>query len=77
MLEPVNHVALIAFHCPQVNLIATKVLNPLIHLCEKCDCPILAYGRMVSSSEACDVRVVLKIKSFSFLSGQAIFFSFC
>ncbi|XP_043221007.1 E3 ubiquitin-protein ligase Hakai-like [Amphibalanus amphitrite] len=31
----------------KVNLIATKVLNPLIHLCEKCDCPILAYGRMI------------------------------
>ena len=38
-----------------MNLIATKVLNPLIHLCEKCDCPILAYGRMVSSSEWYDV----------------------
>ncbi|XP_037087410.1 E3 ubiquitin-protein ligase Hakai-like [Pollicipes pollicipes] len=31
----------------KVNLIAAKVLNPLIYLCEKCDCPILAYGRMI------------------------------
>ncbi|KAF0298637.1 E3 ubiquitin-protein ligase Hakai [Amphibalanus amphitrite] len=30
----------------KVNLMAEKVLNPLIYMCEKCDCPVLLYGRM-------------------------------
>lgn len=31
----------------QVNLIGEKVVDPLIHCCEKCSLPILIYGRMV------------------------------
>ena len=32
----------------RVNLIGEKVLNPMIHCCDKCLKPILIYGRMVS-----------------------------
>ena len=31
----------------QVQLIGEKVLDPAIHCCEKCNMPILIYGRMV------------------------------
>jgi len=31
----------------RVNLIGEKVLNPMIHCCDKCMKPILIYGRMV------------------------------
>jgi len=31
----------------QVNLLGEKVVDPLIHSCEKCSLPILLYGRMV------------------------------
>lgn len=31
----------------RVNLVAEKVLNPMIHCCDKCLKPILIYGRMV------------------------------
>lgn len=31
----------------KVNLIGEKVLNPMIHCCDKCMKPILIYGRMV------------------------------
>lgn len=31
----------------KVNLIGEKVLNPMIHCCDKCLKPILIYGRMV------------------------------
>lgn len=31
----------------RVNLIGEKVLNPMIHCCDKCSKPILIYGRMV------------------------------
>jgi hypothetical protein len=34
----------------RVNLIGEKVLNPMIHCCDKCLKPILIYGRMVRSS---------------------------
>ena len=30
-----------------VNLIGEKVLNPMIHCCDKCLKPILIYGRLV------------------------------
>lgn len=33
----------------RVNLIGEKVLNPMIHCCDKCLKPILIYGRMVRS----------------------------
>lgn len=33
----------------KVNLIGEKVVDPLIHCCDKCKLPILIYGRMVSS----------------------------
>ncbi|XP_013387405.1 E3 ubiquitin-protein ligase Hakai [Lingula anatina] len=31
----------------KVNLIGEKVVDPLIHCCDKCDLPILIYGRMI------------------------------
>lgn len=31
----------------RVNLIGEKVINPMIHCCDKCSKPILIYGRMV------------------------------
>lgn len=31
----------------EVNLIGQKVLNPTIHVCQKCNIPILIYGRMI------------------------------
>lgn len=31
----------------RVNLVAEKVLNPMIHCCDQCGKPILIYGRMV------------------------------
>ncbi|XP_054275049.1 E3 ubiquitin-protein ligase Hakai-like isoform X1 [Macrosteles quadrilineatus] len=31
----------------RVNLVAEKVLNPMIHCCDKCQKPILIYGRMI------------------------------
>ncbi|XP_046670852.1 E3 ubiquitin-protein ligase Hakai-like isoform X2 [Homalodisca vitripennis] len=31
----------------RVNLVAEKVLNPMIHCCDKCMKPILIYGRMI------------------------------
>ena len=31
----------------QVNLVGKKVLNPMIHCCDKCLRPILIYGRMI------------------------------
>ena len=34
----------------RVNLIGEKVLNPMIHCCDKCMKPILIYGRMVKDS---------------------------
>lgn len=33
-----------------VNLIGEKVLNPMIHSCDRCLKPILIYGRMVTTS---------------------------
>ena len=33
-----------------VNLIGEKVLNPMIHCCDKCLKPILIYGRLVSTN---------------------------
>lgn len=33
----------------RVNLIGEKVLNPMIHCCDKCLKPILIYGRMVKN----------------------------
>lgn len=32
----------------RVNLIGEKVVNPRIHCCEKCQLPILVYGRMIA-----------------------------
>jgi E3 ubiquitin-protein ligase Hakai len=32
----------------RVNLMGDKVLNPMIHCCDRCMKPILIYGRMVS-----------------------------
>ena len=37
----------IKYHVKQVNLLGEKVVDPLIHSCEKCTLPILIYGRMV------------------------------
>ncbi|XP_064487283.1 E3 ubiquitin-protein ligase Hakai-like isoform X2 [Ornithodoros turicata] len=31
----------------KVNLIGEKLINPMIHCCEKCNLPILTYGRMI------------------------------
>ena len=31
----------------KVNLVGKKVLNPMIHSCDKCLKPILIYGRMI------------------------------
>lgn len=31
-----------------LNLIGRGIVDPLIHICEQCDLPILIYGRMVS-----------------------------
>jgi E3 ubiquitin-protein ligase Hakai len=31
----------------QVNLVGKKVMNPMIHCCDKCLKPILIYGRMI------------------------------
>ena len=31
----------------KVNLVGKKVLNPMIHCCDKCLKPILIYGRMI------------------------------
>ena len=31
-----------------MRLIGEKVFDPTMHLCEKCQYPILVYGRMVS-----------------------------
>ena len=42
----VQYVKLV-INCRQVNLIGEKVVDPLIHSCEKCSLPILIYGRMV------------------------------
>lgn len=36
----------------RVNLIGEKVLNPMIHCCDKCLKPILIYGRMVRFLES-------------------------
>ena len=33
----------------RLNLIGRPVINPLLHICEVCDLPILIYGRMVTS----------------------------
>lgn len=35
----------------RVNLIGEKVLNPMIHCCDKCMKPILIYGRMVKQNK--------------------------
>lgn len=35
----------------KVNLIGEKVLNPMIHCCDKCLKPILIYGRMVVAKQ--------------------------
>jgi len=43
-----------------VNLIGEKVLNPMIHCCDKCLKPILIYGRLVS------FYISLKFKQFYF-----------
>ena len=32
----------------KTHLIGEKVINPMIHCCDKCEAPILIYGRMVS-----------------------------
>jgi len=42
--EPMLH---LTWNLP-VNLIGEKVLNPMIHCCDKCLKPILIYGRLVS-----------------------------
>lgn len=31
----------------KANLIGVKIVNPTIHICDKCTLPILIYGRMV------------------------------
>lgn len=31
----------------RLNLIGRPVINPLLHICEVCDLPVLIYGRMV------------------------------
>lgn len=31
----------------KTHLIGEKVINPMIHCCDKCEAPILTYGRMV------------------------------
>ena len=41
--EPMLH---LTWNLP-VNLIGEKVLNPMIHCCDKCLKPILIYGRLV------------------------------
>ena len=41
--EPMLH---LSWNLP-VNLIGEKVLNPMIHCCDKCLKPILIYGRLV------------------------------
>lgn len=53
----------------RVNLIGEKVLNPMIHCCDKCLKPILIYGRMVSS-----IKKVQKNKLSSLLN---MFTYFC
>jgi E3 ubiquitin-protein ligase Hakai len=45
--EPMLH---LTWNLP-VNLIGEKVLNPMIHCCDKCLKPILIYGRLVSYIE--------------------------
>ena len=35
------------------NLIGRPVINPLLHICEVCDLPVLIYGRMVRPALAC------------------------
>lgn len=45
--EPMLH---LSWSLP-VNLIGEKVLNPMIHCCDKCLKPILIYGRLVSLSK--------------------------
>ncbi|GIX95937.1 e3 ubiquitin-protein ligase Hakai [Caerostris darwini] len=37
----------------RVNLIGEKVIDPLIHCCEKCSLPILNYGRMIPCKHVC------------------------
>ncbi|KAG8177556.1 hypothetical protein JTE90_015957 [Oedothorax gibbosus] len=37
----------------KVNLIGEKVIDPLIHCCEKCSLPILNYGRMIPCKHVC------------------------
>lgn len=31
----------------KVNLLGEKVMNPLIHICDQCNKPVLIYGRMI------------------------------
>lgn len=42
----------------RVNLIGEKVLNPMIHCCDKCLKPILIYGRMVRSLDVFELFVL-------------------
>lgn len=51
----------------KVNLMGEKVLNPMIHCCDKCLKPILIYGRMVIFI----VKITVQIKN------GAIPVSFC
>lgn len=43
----------------KVNLIGEKVLNPMIHCCDKCLKPILIYGRMVNKFVFCKITYLL------------------
>lgn len=45
--EPMLH---LTWNLP-VNLIGEKVLNPMIHCCDKCLKPILIYGRLVRTHQ--------------------------
>ncbi|XP_064606526.1 uncharacterized protein LOC135471287 [Liolophura sinensis] len=45
-LEPIHHDQRLRWD-HRVNLIGEKVVDPVIHCCEKCTLPILIYGRMI------------------------------
>lgn len=50
----------------RVNLIGEKVLNPMIHCCDKCLKPILIYGRMV--------RFAIKVAQGIYIFSIVVFF---
>jgi len=49
MADSTVYMRYICLFISQVNLIGDKVVDPLIHNCEKCSLPILIYGRMVNN----------------------------